>query len=218
METQLRFVDLGDRQVTFTFGASSASDVFGVPPFSVTPVAGRDGSRFLFLVHFDRAGTMNPDGSASYNGPIAIAPADAGMVSGAVLARAEGRGHDWQVGVSTSTCPHIASKTYSYGKSPRAQVSITFATTTSVTFEHSSISALGSPVGSPVLLSGMGFAPSDSVQVRIGTDVVWESRSNASGDVDTGFVPPRPPGRYEIIVTDGHGHEASGRLLITDER
>src|SRR2546422_11098648 len=78
-EAQLRYVDVGERQITFTFGPSSFSDSFGVPRFVVGSVAASrppeldTGTQRLEIAVRGASG-FNPDLTPSYRGASVSVP------------------------------------------------------------------------------------------------------------------------------------------------
>jgi hypothetical protein len=190
-ETQLRFVEASDTQIVLTFGASSASNDFDVPAFS-----------------------LNPDGTSSYTGTRTIEPGGR-TVRNISLVNEAARVMLFNIALERQACPHVASKTYVYGKSPRAQIVLTFGGASSLTLETVSDAVGGAPIGTPVQASGVGYAPSAKIRITIGGRAVWDTTANDDGSFDSGFwIPDREPGLYSVTATDGHGHKGTSTLRI----
>ena len=121
----------------------------------------------------------------------------------------------FNVALERQACPHVASKTYVYGKSPRAQIVLTFGGASSLTLETVSDAVGGAPIGTPVQASGVGYAPSAKIRITIGGRAVWDTTANEDGTFDSGFwIPDREPGPYTVTATDGHGHVGRTTLRI----
>src|SRR6266850_220766 len=123
-ETQLRFVEASDTEIVLTFGASSASNVFDVPAFELTPLEGTSGRR-AYRLHVRGTSTINPDGTPSYRGLRGLEPGGR-TVRGITLIDETDRVMTFTVLLERDVCPFIAAKSYQYGKSPRAQIALTF--------------------------------------------------------------------------------------------
>ena len=222
-EAQLRYVDVGEGQVTFTFGPSAASDVFGVPRFTVTETAvglppELDTGTHRLSVAFAGASEFNPDLSSSYQGATLLVPPGDGLVREAVVTGDSGRQMSWAVVLGSARCPEVTTHAYVWGKSPRAQVTLTFAQRAWITAEHPA-TYVGSPILAPVLVTGLGFVPRSPLTVRLAGEVVTTADADDKGGVEASFfVPKRQPGVYELSVSDATGRRASRPLTITDER
>jgi len=223
VEAQLRYVDVGAGQVTFTFGPSAVSDRFGVPRFrlarqSATPPPELDTGTHRLGVEFDGASGFNPDLTSSYLGKSVIVPANDGAVREVQITRDTGRVLSWDLVVSREECPTVTTNVYVWGKSPRAQVTFTFGQTAWITAEHPA-TYVGSPILAPVLVTGMGFVPRSEVTFRIAGAIVDSGTTDDTGRVETGiFVPKLRPGVYELAVSDASGRRATTQLVVTDER
>jgi len=221
-EAQLRYVDVGARQITFTFGPTSFSDTFGVPRFEVGFVAATrppeldTGTRRMDIT-FRGASGFNPDLTPSYRGASVIVPATSGPLREAASTQDSARLLSWRVMLERSECPTVTTNTYVWGKSPRAQVTLTFGQRAWITAEHAA-TYVGAPILSPVLVTGLGFAPRSTLTFRIDGQLVDTAESDDAGRCETGiFVPKLEPGIYELSVTDGSGRKATYRLVVTDE-
>jgi hypothetical protein len=216
-ETQLRFVEASDTEVVLTFGASSASNVFDVPAFELTPVVGTSAPR-AFRLRVSGTSTLNPDGTASYNGLRAIEPGGR-TVRGITAVDEAQRVMTFNVALERDACPFVAVKTYQYGKSPRAQIALTFGGASALTLETVSDVVGGAPIGTPAQASGAGYAPSSRISVSVGGRRVWDTTANADGTFDSGFwIPEREPGLYTVTATDGHGHVGTTTLRVMARR
>jgi len=212
-QTQLRFVEANDTQIVLTFGASAASNDFGVPAFAIEPLEGANAPR-SFRLHVDGTSSLNPDGTSSYTGLKTLEPGGR-TVRNVSLVDESARRMLFNIALERQTCPHVASKTYVYGKSPRAQIVLTFGGASSLTIETISDAVGGAPVGTAVQASGVGYAPSAKIRITIGGRAVWDTTANADGTFDSGFwIPDREPGPYTVTATDGQGHIGTTTLRV----
>ena len=212
-ETQLRFVEASDTQIVLTFGASSASNDFGVPAFTLEPLEGASAPR-SYRLRVNGTSTLNPDGTSSYTGMRTIEPGGR-TVRNISFVNENARQMLFNVALERQACPHVASRTYVYGKSPRAQIVLTFGGASSLTIETISDAVGGAPIGTPVQASGVGYAPSAKIRITIGGRAVWDTTANEDGTFDSGFwIPDREPGLYSVTATDGYGHKGTSTLRI----
>jgi len=217
VETQLRFIDANDSQIVLTFGASSASNAFDVPPFELVPLEGTSARR-AYRLRVAGTSTLNPDGTASYVGLKAIEPGGR-TVRGITLIDEKVRVVTFTVLLERDACPFVAAKSYQYGKSPRAQIALTFGGASALTVETRSDVVGGAPIGRAVQASGIGYAPSSRISIAIGGRRVWDTTANADGTFDSGFwIPEREPDVYTVTATDGHGHVGTTSLRIMAKR
>ena len=159
-----------------------------------------------------------PDLSSSYQGATLLVPPGDGLVREAVVTGDSGREMSWAVVLGSARCPEVTTHAYVWGKSPRAQVTLTFAQRAWITAEHPA-TYVGSPILAPVLVTGLGFVPSSPLTVRLAGEVVTTADADDKGGVEASFfVPKRQPGVYELSVSDATGRRASRPLTITDER
>ena len=217
VQAQLQFVSVSEGRVAFTFGPSSASNVFDVPAFRIeqsAATASGDGESGSLVIRFQGAATRNPDGTPSYLGLTTLAPAQEVIREVALLYDAN-RSMGWQFGLGRAVCPRLATKAYQYGKTGRAQVFVLFGVTSAFTLETSPISREGAPVGTGMQASGVGFAPSSTVTFKIGDQTIWDTTTNPDGTFDTGlFVPSLPPATYTVTASDAARHSAPAQLRI----
>ena len=212
-ETQLRFLEATDTQIVLTFGASAASNDFGVPAFALELLEGSNAPR-SYRLRVNGTSSRNPDGTSSYTGLKTIEPGGR-TVRNISFVDETAREMLFNIALERQTCPHIASKTYVYGKSPRAQIVLTFGGASALTLETVSDAVGGAPIGTPVQASGVGYAPSAKIRITIGGRAVWDTIANADGTFDSGFwIPEREPGPYTVTATDGHGHMGTTTLRI----
>ena len=212
-ETQLRFVEASDTQIVLTFGASSASNDFGVPAFTLEPLEGSNAPR-SYRLRVNGTSSLNPDGTTSYTGLRTIEPGGR-TVRNISFVEDAARRMVFNVALERQACPHVASKTYVYGKSPRAQIVLTFGGASALTLETVSDAVGGAPIGTPVQASGAGYAPSAKIRITIGGRAVWDTTASEDGTFDSGFwIPEREPGTYTVTATDGHGHVGTTTLRI----
>lgn len=212
-QTQLRFVEASDTQIVLTFGASAASNDFDVPAFELTPLEGSNAPRTYRLL-VNGTSTTNPDGTLSYRGLKTIEPGGR-TVRGISFVDETGRAMLFNVALERQACPYVASKTYVYGKSPRAQIVLTFGGASSFTLETISDAVGGAPIGTPVQASGVGYEPSSKIRITVGGRAVWDTTANADGTFDSGFwIPEREPGLYTATATDGRGHIGTTTLRV----
>lgn len=212
-ETQLRFVEANDTQVVLTFGASAASNDFGVPAFELVPLEGSNAPR-SYRLRVKGSSTLNPDGTASYTGPRTIEPGGR-TVRNISFVDETARVVVFNLALERPACPYVASKTYVYGKSPRAQIVLTFGGASSLTLETVSDAVGGAPIGTAVQASGIGYEPSAKIRITVGGRAVWDTTANPDGTFDSGFwVPDREPGPYTVTATDGRGHIGTTALRV----
>ena len=216
-ETQLRFVEASDTEIVLTFGASSASNTFDVPAFELTPLEGTSGRR-AYRLHVSGTSTLNPDGTPSYHGLRGLEPGGR-TVRGITLIDEKDREMTFTVLLERDVCPFVAAKSYQYGKSPRAQIALTFGGTSALTLETVSDVVGGAPIGTAVQASGAGYEPSSKISITLGGRLVWDTTANADGTFDSGFwIPDREPGLYTVTATDGHGHVGFTTLRVMAQR
>jgi hypothetical protein len=216
-ETQLRFVEASDTQIVLTFGASSTSNAFGVPAFELVPLEGSSAPR-AYRLRVSGTSTLNPDGTPSYNGLRAIEPGGR-TVRGITFVDEAGRAMAFNVALERTACPHVAWKAYAYGKSPRAQIVLTFGGASSLTLETVSDVVGGAPIGTAVQASGAGYEPLAKIAITIGGRLVWDTTASADGTFDSGFwIPDREPGPYTVTATDGHGHVGTTTVRVMARR
>jgi hypothetical protein len=212
-ETQLRFVEATDTQVVLTFGASSASNDFAVPAFALELLEGSNAPR-SYRLRVNGTSSLNPDGTSSYTGLKTVEPGGR-TVRNISFVDETARQMLFNIALEREACPHVAAKTYVYGKSPRAQIVLTFGGASSLTLETVSDVVGGAPIGTPVQASGVGYAPSAKIRITIGGRAVWDTTANADGTFDSGFwIPEREPGPYTVTATDGRGHMGTTTLRI----
>ncbi|HET9808607.1 MAG TPA: hypothetical protein VFQ66_02850 [Candidatus Limnocylindria bacterium] len=216
-ETQLRFVEATDTQVVLTFGASATSNDFGVPAFALELLEGSNAPR-SYRLHVNGTSSLNPDGTSSYTGQRTIEPGGR-TVRNISFVDETARRVVFSIALERQACPHVASKTYVYGKSPRAQIVLTFGGSSSLTLETISDAVGGAPIGTAAQASGVGYAPSAKIRITIGGRAVWDTSANADGTFDSGFwIPDREPGPYTVTATDGQGHVGTTTLRIMAAR
>ena len=216
-ETQLRFVEANDTEIVLTFGASSTSNVFDVPAFKLTPLEGA-GSPRAYRLKVSGTSTLNPDGTASYRGLKGLEPGGR-TVRAIDLIDESARVVTFTVALEREVCPFVAAKIYQYGKSPRAQIALTFNGASALTLETISDAVGGAPIGTPVQGSGAGYEPSSKISITIGGRLVWDTTANGDGTFDSGFwIPDREPGLYTVTATDGHGHVGTTTLRVKAQR
>ncbi|MBI2773685.1 MAG: hypothetical protein HYX56_04230 [Chloroflexi bacterium] len=211
VDAQLRFIDANDGQIVFTFGPSSRSNSFGVPAYALERTSTAGGVETLRLTL--RGGWMrNPDGTPSYGGPTQIDVKGEHVVDVALDSDQE-RATTWTA-TAKGKCPRVSSKTYVYGKSPRAQVALTFGGMSAFTLGSTS-DLEGAPQDTPVQASGMGFAPNATIVISALGTRLWDTTSDGTGRFDSGFnIGYPPPGTYTVIASDGQGHRGATQLKV----
>jgi hypothetical protein len=216
-ETQLRFVEASDTEIVLTFGASSASNVFEVPAFELTPLEGSGAPR-AYRLRVSGTSTVNPDGTKSYRGLDALEPGGR-SVRGITFIDESQRVMTFTVQLERDVCPFVSTKAYAYGKSPRAQIALTFGGASALTLETISDAVGGAPIGTPVQSSGAGYEPLSKITITLGGRPVWDTIANSDGTFDSGFwIPEREPGLYTVTATDGHGHVGTTALRVMATR
>jgi hypothetical protein len=222
VSVQLRYVDIGDRQLTFTFGPSSASDVFGIPRFELayqnaTPPPELDtGSRRLDVA-FHGASGFNPDLTPSYRGSSLLVPSTPGVLREAAVTQDSAALLSWRLMLQRPECPIVTTNSYVWGKSPRVQVTITFGQRAWITAEHPA-TYVGAPILAPVFVAGRGFVPRSKLYLRLGEQDLDPAEADGEGRIETSiFIPKMLPGIYDLSVTDESGRRATYPLRVTDE-
>lgn len=216
-QTQLRFVEASDTQIVLTFGASAESNLFDVPAFELVPLEGSGAPR-AYRLRVSGTSTLNPDGTKSYHGLDALEPGGH-SVRGITFVDESDRAMTFTVQLERDICPFVAAKVYEYGKSPRAQIALTFGGASALTLETISDAVGGAPIGTPVQSSGAGYEPASKISITLGGRLVWDTIANADGTFDSGFwIPEREPGLYTVTATDGHGHIGTTTLRVMAAR
>ena len=216
-ETQLRFVEASDTEIVLTFGASASSNVFDVPAFELTPLEGAGAAR-AYRLRVKGSSTLNPDGTASYRGLNGLEPGGR-TVRAIDLIDESARVVTFTVLLERDVCPFISAKVYAYGKSPRAQIALTFGGASALALETISDAVGGAPIGTPVQASGAGYEPLSKISITIGGRLVWDTTANPDGTFDSGFwIPDREPGLYTVTATDAHGHVGTTTLRVMAQR
>jgi hypothetical protein len=187
-ETQLRFVEANDTQIVLTFGASAVSNEFGVPAFELVPLEGSSAPR-SYRLHVNGTSTLNPDGTTSYTGLKTIEPGGR-TVRNISFVDETARRMLFNIALERQACPYVASKMYVCGKSPRAQIVLTFGGASSLTLETISDAVGGAPIGTAVQASGVGYEPSAKIRITIGGRAAWDTTANPDGTFDSGFGSP----------------------------
>lgn len=222
VSVQLRYVDIGDRQLTFTFGPSAASDVFDVPRFELafhntTPPPELDTGTRRLDVAFHGASGFNPDLTPSYRGSSLLVPPGSGVLREAAVTQDSANLLSWRLMLERSECPVVTTNSYVWGKSPRVQVTITFGQRAWISVEHPA-TYIGAPILAPVFITGRGFVPRSKLSLRLGEHDLEPAEADGEGRIETStFVPKMLPGIYDLSVTDDSGRRATYRLLVTDE-
>jgi hypothetical protein len=216
-QTQLRFVEATDNQVVLTFGASSESNDFDVPAFTLEQLDGTTAPR-AYRLRVNGTSTLNPDGTASYTGLKVIEPGS-NTVRGIAFVDEARRAMTFVVTLERVACPFIAARQYQYGKSPRAQIVLTFGGASSLTLETVSDVVGGAPNGTPVMATGIGYTPGATIRLKIDGKQIWDTVANADGSFDSSFwIPERDPGLYTVVATDGRGHTGTTTLRVMAKR
>ena len=216
-QAQLRFVDVTDSQVVLTFGPSAEPGEFDVPPFQLERLEGTSAPR-AYRVHVSGASSVNPDGTTSYNG---LPDVEIGTrtVRALHLIDEARRAMTFTVLLERVTCPFVGARSYVYGKSPRAQIVLTFNDAGSLSIETQSDVSGGAEVGTPAQASGMGYSPGSTVKIGLGGREIHETTADTAGAFDTGFwIPEREPGLYAVTASDGRGRVGMTMLRVMVRR
>src|SRR5439155_851489 len=137
----------------------------GVPAFELTPLEGA-GSPRAYRLKVSGSSTLNPDGTASYRGLKGLEPGGR-TVRAIDLIDEAARVVTFTVALERDVCPFVAAKVYQYGKSPRAQIALTFGGASALTIETISDAVGGAPIGTTVKVSGAGYEPSSNIRITI---------------------------------------------------
>lgn len=211
---QLRFVDVGDGFVAFTFGFSSAARSFEIPGFDIRPLADSDligAGRPVWTIRFVGGSPINPDGTPSYTGPGRI-DVERGDIRWAVLAESATGAMRWDVSLRRDICPRVLTKRYGTGSNfPRAQVVVLVGARSAITLESPT-----ARVNEPVLVSGVGFTPGTTVVIRVDGRAVSSAPAKPDGSFESVFfVPQLGVGRHTITATDSVGPTPSAVLEVS---
>jgi hypothetical protein len=216
-ETQLRFLEATDSQIVITFGPSAESNVFGMPAFSLEPLEGTSAPR-AYRLRVTGTSSRNPDGTPSYDGPRSVEPGSRTVRALRFIDESR-RTMTFTVLLEKAACPFVAARTYVYGKSPRAQIALTFDNVGSLTVETQSDDFGGAEIGTAVQASGMGYAPGSTVTLWLDGRQLHQTLAGPDGAFDAGlFVPEREPGLYTVTADDGHGRIGRTPLRVMVRR
>lgn len=216
-ETQLRFLEATDNQIVLTFGPSAESNVFDVPAFTLEPLEGTSAPR-AYRLRVNGASSVNPDGTPSYDGLKDLEPGSR-TVRALHFIDESRRTLSFTVLLEKATCPFVASRSYVFGKSPRAQIALTFNNTGSLMIETEGDDFGGAEVGTPIQASGMGYTPGSTVRISLGGQVLGTTVAEADGSFDTGlWTPDKEPDLYKVTADDGHGRIATATLRVMVRR
>lgn len=190
----LRHVSIGVDQVAFLF-VQRPDATYGVPPHTVESANG------VIRVRVPGARLRNPDGTSSYWGERSLRT-PGGRIRGVTIDEAADGTVTIELEADGGACPRVASR--------RSGLSSTFsAAFVSVALRDGPVVALDpdrGPIGYPMQVVGMGFRPSSPVAFHSDGRVVWDSRSDARGWLDTVVrIPQGPPGRRAMLVRDASG-------------
>jgi hypothetical protein len=216
-QSQLRFLEATDDQVVLTFGPSAEPGEFDVPAFTLEPLEGTSAPR-AYRLHVDGSSSTNPDGTKSYTGLDTLEPGGH-TVRALHFIDESRRTLSFTVLLEKVTCPFVTSRSYVYGKSPRAQIALTFNNAGSLTLETEGDDFGGAEVGTPIQAVGMGYAPGSSIRIALNGTQVDETAADKDGAFDSGFwTPDREPDLYPVTADDGHGRVGRTTLRVMVRR
>lgn len=194
---QLRRLSFGNDQLSLLF-VQRAGETSGVPAHTIEGVPG------LVRMRIPGARLRTADGVSSYAGELPPDPPP-GRIRSVEIAEDTDGSVVIELRVDGDACPRVASRRFGLGTTFAAAL-------VSVALRDGPVVALDPDHGSPgtgMQVVGIGFAPSSPVTFQVGPGVVWSSRSDERGHLDTVlFVPDRPGRGHSALVRDGSGGTA----------
>lgn len=194
---QLRHVSFGNDQLSLLF-VQRAGETSGVPEHIVASAPG------VVRVRIPGARLRTADGASSYAGELPPDPPPGRIRSVGIAEDADGS-VVVELRVDGDTCPRVASRWFGLGTTFAAAL-------VSIALRDGPVVALDPDHGAPrtgMQVVGMGFTPSSPVTFQVGAGVVWSSRSDERGDLDTVLTIPDLPGRdHSALIRDGAGRTA----------
>ncbi len=190
---QLRWVRFGDDQISLLFGLTSGTR-FGIPEH-VVETTGEE-----IRISIPESRLRYPDGTPSYLGEEVLHAPGGGAIE--VDVAPAGDGTRVRLRSAKRACPRVASRRYGLGSTHSAAlISIALRDGPSVALDP----AHGAP-GFPMQVVGLGFGRSERVSLSVDGRGVWESTTDAAGQLDTVlYVPDLPPGERSVVVKGGGG-------------
>jgi hypothetical protein len=190
-------VSFGNDQLSLLF-VQRAGERVGIPEHFVETSTAR------VRVRIPGARLRTADGASSYRGELPPVPPPGAFRSVEISEDADGS-VVVDLDVDEAGCARVTSR--------RFGLSTTFsAALVSIALRDGPIVALDPDHGVPgrgMQVVGMGFAPSSPVTFQVGPGVVWSSRTDESGELDTVLVVPRLAGRdHSALVRDSAGGRA----------
>lgn len=194
---QLRHVSFGNDQLSLLF-VQRAGELVGIPEHFVETTA--TGVR----VRIPGARLRTADGGSSYRGALPPERPPGAIRAVGIFEDADGS-VTVDLDLEEAGCPRLASR--------RFGLSSTFsAALVSIALRDGPVVALDPDHGVPgkgLQVVGIGFAPSSPVTFQMGSGVVWSSRSDERGHLDTVLTVPDVPGReHSVLIRDGAGGTA----------
>lgn len=190
-------MSFGNDQLSLLF-VQRAGELVGIPEhFVETTAAG-------VRVRIPGARLRTADGGSSYRGELPPAPPP-GRIRGVEIAEEADGSVTIHLRVDGDGCARVASRRFGLGTTFSAAL-------VSVALREGPVVALDPDHGAPgrgMQVVGMGFAPSSPVTFQVGAGVVWSSRSDERGELDTVLVVPDLAGRdHGALVRDSAGGTA----------
>lgn len=194
---QLRHLSFGNDQLSLLF-VQRAGETSGVPAHRVEGVPG------LVRMRIPGARLRTADGASSYAGELPPDPPP-GRIRSVEIAEDTDGSVVIELRVDGDACPRVASRRFGLGTTFSAAL-------VSIALRDGPVVALDPDhgvLGRGMQVVGMGFAPSSPVTFQVGPGVVWSSRTDERGELDTVLVIPRLAGRdHSALVRDGAGGTA----------
>jgi hypothetical protein len=194
---QLRHLSFGNDQLSLLF-VQRAGEPSGVPEHVVEAVPG------LLRIRIPGARLRTADGLSSFAGELPPDPPP-GRIRSVEIAEDPDGSVVIELRVDGDTCPRLASRRFGLGTTFSAAL-------VSVALRDGPVVALDPDHGSPpggMQVVGIGFAPSSPVTFQVGAAVVWSSRSDERGHLDTVLFVPDLPGRdHSALIRDAGGGTA----------
>lgn len=202
---QLRRISFGDDQLSLLFVLRPEA-AYGIPEHTVTATAGR------IRVHLRGARLRHADGTSSFFGELEPEPPSGRFRSVKIGEEADGSVMV-EIDADGSECPRTSSRRYGLGSTfPAALVSVALRDGPVVALDPDRAAPAGS-----VQVIGLGFAPSSHVTFEVRQRMVWSSRADALGELDTVLFVPDAPGPGAALVRDERGSTALTWFLVDEQ-
>ena len=194
---QLRHVSFGNDQLSLLF-VQRAGERVGIPEHVIGMEDG------VIRIRIPGARLRTADGGSSFRGDLPPLPPP-GRIRGVEITEDADGSVTIDLRVDGDGCARVASRRFGLGTTFSAAL-------VSIALRDGPVVALDPDHGVPgtgMQVVGMGFAPSSPVTFEVGPGVVWSSRTDERGELDTVLMIPRLAGRdHSALVRDGAGGTA----------